>query len=88
MNLGPSRLRKQANSLRELETAVEEFHADPLLRVIGDVGLGVLTEHPRFADLADEEFATNCDLCWKMLYRVSQEDKPDPLIHVIRALNT
>jgi organic radical activating enzyme len=87
MGRGPSRLRKQAHSLSEVETAVEEFHADSLLRVIGDVGLGVLTEHPRFVDLADEKFASNCDLCWRMLDRMPQQDKPDHLIDLIMALN-
>jgi hypothetical protein len=86
MGLGPSRLRKRANSARELAAAVEEFHADPLLRVIGDTGLGVLTNLPRFIDLAEEQFATNCDLCWKMLYRLPQEAQPDRLLNVISAM--
>jgi hypothetical protein len=87
MNLGPSRLRKRAGCADELATAVEEFHADPLLRVIGDVGLGVLTEHPRFADLAEQQFTTNCELCWKMLFRLPDQNKPDLLVNAIIALN-
>lgn len=86
MNLGPSRLRKCAGSIAELEAAVEDFHADPLLRVIGGAGLGMLTEHPRFADLAEERFTSNCELCWKMLYRLPQEAGTDRLITAISAL--
>ena len=86
MNLGPSRLRKRAQSIEELATAVEEFHADPLLQVIGGAGLGVLTDHPRFADLAHEQFASNCHLCWKMLDRLPEETESDRLINALSAL--
>jgi hypothetical protein len=86
MNLGPSRLRKRAGSIEELAAAVEDFHADPLLQVIGKAGLGMLTEHPRFADLANEPFTSNCELCWKMLYRLPKEAGPDRLINAISEL--
>jgi hypothetical protein len=86
MNLGPSRLRKRAGSIEELAAAVEEFHTDPLLQVIGGPGLGILTEHPRFVDLAEEQFTSNCDLCWKMLDRLPQEAGPDRLITAISAM--
>ncbi len=86
MNLGPSRLRKRANSMGELATAVEEFHADPLLRVIGGAGLGALTKHPRFASLAEEKFTSICDLCWKMLYRLPEESQPDRLVNILVTL--
>lgn len=88
MNLGPSRLRKRARSTEELATAVDEFHADQLLQVIGGAGLGLLTEHPRFADLAQEQFTSNCDLCWKMLYRLQEETELDRLINALSALKT
>jgi hypothetical protein len=86
MNLGPSRLRKRANSECDLSTAVQEFNADPLLEVIREAGLGALTKHPRFADLADERFTTNCELCWKMLYRLPEEARSDRLINVMAAI--
>lgn len=87
-NLGPSRLRQRVASTAELSAAVQSFHADSLLRVIGGAGLGVLTEHPRFADLAEQQFTSNCQICWKMLDRVPHEDEPDRLIHAISALQT
>jgi MoaA/NifB/PqqE/SkfB family radical SAM enzyme len=86
MNLGPSRLRKRARSIKELAAAVEAFHADPLLQVIGGAGLGVLTEHPRFIDFGEEQFTSNCELCWKILYRLPQESGPDRLVTAISAL--
>ena len=86
-NLGPSRLRRRAMTEETLTAAVDGFHADSLLRVIGDVGLGALTEHPRFADLAERQFASNCQLCWEMLNRAPDPAESDPLIHAIAALN-
>jgi organic radical activating enzyme len=86
MNFGPSRLRHQAKSIEDLASAVEWFHADPMLRAIGGVGLGALTEHPHFVDLAKENFVSNCDLCWKMLDRLPKEVEPDRLIKAISTL--
>jgi hypothetical protein len=88
MNRGPSRLRQRVRSSEELEAAVEGFHADPLLRVIGGVGLGVLTQHPRFVDLAEEKFTSNCELCWKILDRLPNKAEPDRLINAIATLKT
>lgn len=88
MNLGPSRLRQRVGSIEELAAAVEGFHADPLLRAIGGAGLGALTEHPRFADLAEEQFTSNCQLCWKMLYRLPKKAEADHLINAISTLKT
>ena len=62
------------------------FHADPMLRAIGGVGPGALTAHPRFADLAEREFTSICDLCWKMLDRVADDERPDPLIDAINTV--
>jgi organic radical activating enzyme len=86
MNHGPSRLRQQINSKQELSDAVQGFHADPLLKIIGNVGLGILTEHPYFSDLSEREFADNCHLCWQMLERFPSKDKSDNLINVLSAL--
>jgi organic radical activating enzyme len=87
MGQGPPRLRKQATSGIELSRAVGEFHRDPLLRVIGDTGLGVLTLHPQLADLGDREFTTNCDLCWNVLRRIPQNADSDPLIVLMAGLD-
>ncbi|MEA2217527.1 MAG: hypothetical protein QOJ35_153 [Solirubrobacteraceae bacterium] len=86
MDAGPQRLRRRARSGRELGEAVARFRADPLLEAIAGTGLGVLTEHPRFADLADARFAHNCDLCWKMLARSPDTARPEPLIEAVNAL--
>jgi hypothetical protein len=86
MGGGPSRLRQRVRSMTELEAAVEGFHADPLLRAIEGAGLGVLTQHPRFADLAEEKCMSICDLCWKMLDRLPNRDEPDRLINAIATL--
>src|SRR5262245_58279588 len=88
MGLGPARLRRRARSKAELDTAVGAFHADPVLRTIGGPGPGALTLHPRFADLADREFTSICDLCWKMLDRVAGDERPDPLIEALDLVAT
>ncbi|MGH8656760.1 MAG: hypothetical protein ACREYE_33295 [Gammaproteobacteria bacterium] len=85
-NLGPSRLRRRVTTKEALAAAVYGFHADSLLRAIGAVGLGALTEHPRFADLAERQFASNCQLCWEMLNRTPDPAESDPLIDAIAAL--
>ncbi|MDC0670580.1 radical SAM protein [Nannocystis radixulma] len=86
--LGPARLRRPVTSQAQLDAAVRGFHADPLLRVIGGVGLGALTEHPRFKDLAHERYADNCQMCWKVLDRAGATDQPDRLITLISTLET
>lgn len=80
MGYGPERLRRRAGSRAELASAMAGFHADPLLKAIGGAGPRVLTAHPRFADLADEEFGSICDLCWKVLERDGAEPRPDRLL--------
>ena len=85
MGYGPARLRRRAGSREELAAAVAGFHADPLLRAIGGAGPRALTAHPRYADLADEEFGSICDLCWKAIARDGDERREDPLLD---AMNT
>lgn len=87
MDRGPARLRRRAGSGQELDEAVDSLRADPLLRSIARTGLGVLTEHPRFADLAAERFANNCELCWKMLARSPSRPEFDPLMEAISAVH-
>jgi organic radical activating enzyme len=86
MGRGPARLRRRARTKDEVGEAIDAFHADPLLRAIGGPGPGALTAHPRFADLAQREFTSICDLCWSMLDRVADDERPDPLIGAISAV--
>jgi hypothetical protein len=72
---GPTRLRRQADSADDLDAAVAHFEADSLLRVIGNLSVGALTEHPRLVELAQERFASNCDLCWKAFERLPEDDR-------------
>jgi organic radical activating enzyme len=88
MGQGPERLRKRTHSRHEIGTAVQAFHDDQLLCVIGNAGLGVLTEHPRLNDLAQQRFTNNCELCWKVLARMPDRDEPDRLVSAISALQT
>lgn len=83
MGWGPAALRRRATDRGSLAAAMDAFHRDDLLRAIGSVGPGALTEHPRFADLAGEPFASICDLCWKMFDRTAADRAPDPLIAAI-----
>lgn len=84
MGQGPDRLVRRAEPAATTGDAVARFHSDPLLRVIGDVGLGVLTEHPRFSDLAHRRYSSNCELCWSILERMPAGT--DPLVDAIAAL--
>src|SRR5262245_46718454 len=88
MGLGPARLARRVRSKAEVGAAIDGFHADPLLRVIGGTGPGALTAHPRLADLADRRFTSICDLCWTMLDRVADDEQPDPLIEAVSAVLT
>lgn len=85
MGLGPARLRQQACSAKALGGTLQRLRSDPLLRVIGHSGLGVLTEHPRFKELGAERFSTNCELCWKLLERMPEGS--DRLIDAIDAVS-
>src|SRR3954451_14803132 len=86
MGWGPPALRKHARDRTELTAAMDEFHADPLLRAVGGVGPGALTSHPRFNDLAQKDFTSICDLCWKMFDRTAADSEPDPLIGAINTM--
>ncbi len=83
MNMGPSRLRKRIKTTDGLQNAVKEFHLDPLLKAISGPGLGILTTHPRFEDLSNMKFKSNCDLCWKILDRMPKQEESDLLIDII-----
>jgi organic radical activating enzyme len=86
MEFGPKRLRGRAGSHAELDRAMNDFGADPLLRAIGAIGPGALTRHPKFAELADEQFANICNVCWKMLRRAERDPGPDPLLDLVNSV--
>lgn len=87
MGRGPGRLRSQCSDGRELEAALDSWSSDPLLGVIGALGPGPLTEHPRLQDMGDERFASICDICWKALKRIStEESRGDRLLTSAAAL--
>ena len=83
---GPARLRARVRNRDELAAAIDAFSADPVLRAIASPGLGLLTLDPRFADLADRRFASDCDLCWAMFDRLPAERAPEPLLEAIAAM--
>lgn len=89
MGRGPSRLRRKASTQSEMDAAISAFHNDPLISSIGGAGVGLLTKHPAFTDLADQKFCSSCDLCWKLMDRVDRNEKPaneDALLKSIAAL--
>ncbi len=69
MGFGPARLRQGCADAAEVAAALGTFGSDPLLEVLGELGGGALTSHPRFSDLADQQFSCLCDLCWAMQER-------------------
>jgi len=83
MGGGPDALRRRCGSRQELGDAIAHFRADAFLGAVGGVGPGAMTAHPRFADLAEQRFASICDLCWRMLERTSGDEEPDPLIRAL-----
>jgi hypothetical protein len=86
MGWGPKALRRKARTREALSREMSAFHNDPMLRAIGGVGPGALTQLPRFADLADEPFTSICDLCWKLFDRTADDVAPDPLVAAISAV--
>jgi hypothetical protein len=86
MGWGPARLRRAAHSREELGAAMDAFHSDPLLKAIGGPGPRVLTALPQFADLAQTEFPSVCNLCWKMIERSGPDAPPDRLLDAINVL--
>lgn len=86
MGDGPGRLQRQIRTPLELSAAIDGFRSDPALTAIGGIGPGVMTAHPRFSDLADQEFGHVCDLCWSILDRLGDEKESDPLLHAMEAV--
>jgi len=86
MGLGPGALRARAATAAGVVAAMEGFRDDPFLHAIEHVGVGPLTAHPRFLDLADQRFPSICDVCWKMLERVGADETPDRLLAALGAV--
>jgi organic radical activating enzyme len=83
---GPARLRARIRTAGELAMAVDAFAADPMLQAVASPGLGLLTVDPRFADLGERRFASDCDLCWAMFDRLPVDRRPEPLLEAIAAM--
>jgi hypothetical protein len=68
--LGPARLRRSAETSDAIRHGLQAVRRDPLLRIIGDAGLGTLIRHPELRALGDQRFGDPCELCWKALARL------------------
>lgn len=73
MGRGPEGLRRRCASGAEVQQALAFFLGHPLFRAIRYAGFGVLTQHPRLADLAEREFNGICQLCWELTGRALRE---------------
>ena len=88
MGLGPERLRQRCTSADEVTATLAQFDSDPLLNVISRLGTGMLTQHPRFADLEQQEFSSICELCWAIQKRgLPLGDRSDRLLTAMAALS-
>ena len=83
---GPKHLKRECSDATELRQAIAAFQEDPLLKVIRGPGLGTLTFHPRFNELANRHFSNNCELCWTALENVPDRLPPDPLLNAIASM--
>jgi len=87
MGWGSPRLRRQCKTREELREALDLFGADPLLQVVHRMGVGALTMHPKYADLAKKEFRGMCDLCWAMQRRADPlGDRSDRLLNAMAVM--
>jgi organic radical activating enzyme len=66
MGGGSERLRQRCTIADQMGEILEKFTRDPVLQVINKVGPGALTYHPQYANLAQQKFASTCDLCWSI----------------------
>jgi hypothetical protein len=76
MGMGPDRLRRRVATRDELAQVLRQLRRDAVLQVIGRVGAGALTEHPRFADMQDAGYRGICDFCWRAQERSGELDAP------------
>jgi hypothetical protein len=82
--LGPERLRQPCRSALDVGETLGRFRSDPVLNIIGGMGAGALTQHPRFTDLAEQNFSSICELCWAAQARVIEpEEHADQLLGVM-----
>lgn len=85
--LGPERLRARCYSALDVDAALTGFRADPVLNIIGGVGAGALTEHPRFADLAEQPFSSICEFCWAAQSRAAAPEDADRLLSAMALMS-
>lgn len=89
MGKGPERLRGRCASTSQVTDTLASLSNDPLLNIMRDVGAGVLTQHPRFADLGQRHFSRICELCWTMQQRaLPRGDESDRLLTAMAALGS
>lgn len=74
MGQGPSPLRRRCDTTESMVDAINQFTDHPLFTAMRFAGLGALTAHPMFSDLADQQFASICQLCWAVADRDGQAD--------------
>ncbi|WP_164114628.1 radical SAM protein [Sphingorhabdus sp. Alg239-R122] len=86
MGLGPDQLRCSGNEDVQFDQAIADFNSNPMLNVVGGIGLGLLTQHPAFSALTDGRIASTCDLCWKALDMSKTVSRDDPLLNILAAL--
>jgi len=87
MGFGPERLRRRVASADGVVQGTADIRADATLNILSQAGAGILTYHPLFADLADREFSSICELCWEMQKRLSSSlNAPDRLLSAMTIL--
>ena len=68
---GPAALSRYAETSKDVLNALDEFEKDPLLRLLGSVGVNPLIDYHRFQDLCNRSsFSSICELCWLMHERM------------------
>lgn len=83
---GPARLHRAATSRDGIRDALAELHADPLLQLLGRIGVGPLTGLPGLTDLAAQPFRHICQPCWLMLARGG--DRTDAAARALAAVRS
>lgn len=63
---GPDRLRQRCATAAEINSAIDGFLNDPVLRTLGNLGAGALTLHPAYQHLQGRSFSSLCELCWSL----------------------
>lgn len=84
MGHGPSRLADTAKDEKDVSRIMNGFRDDDLCGVISRIGVGTLTEHPLYVDMAAKKYQNICEACWELQSRASPIGFPaDPLIRAM-----